>query len=134
MRKAAGKRVKIFATKIPSMRQQTRDLFDDNQQKAVLVKWLEHDCDILVLDESARGIDAGARQEIYGLFDELTDQGKLIIAISSEMEEVLHIPDRIAAMCNGRITGFFPSAEVTQGKIVGLATRFTTTETTSEAN
>jgi len=134
MRKAAGKWVKTLATKTPSVRQQARNLSGGNQQKVVLAKWLERDCDILIFDEPTRGIDVGAKQEIYDLLDELTDQGKSIIMISSEMEEVLRMSDRIAVMCNGRITGFLPNAEATQEKIMELATQFTTTETTSEAN
>ena len=134
MRKAAAKWVKTLATKTPSVRQQARNLSGGNQQKVVLAKWLERDCDILIFDEPTRGIDVGAKQEIYDLLDELTDQGKSIIMISSEMEEVLRMSDRIAVMCNGRITGFLPNAEATQEKIMELATQFTTTETTSEAN
>ena len=134
MRQAAGKWVKTLATKTPSVRQQARNLSGGNQQKVVLAKWLERDCDILIFDEPTRGIDVGAKQEIYDLLDELTDQGKSIIMISSEMEEVLRMSDRIAVMCNGRITGFLPNAEATQEKIMELATQFTTTETTSEAN
>ena len=120
--------------KTPSVNQLLGKLSGGNQQKVVIAKWLIRNCDVLIFDEPTRGIDVGAKQEIYDLLDELTDQGKSIIMISSEMEEVLRMSDRIAVMCNGRITGFLPNAEATQEKIMELATQFTTTETTSEAN
>ena len=101
-----------------------KNLSGGNQQKVVLAKWLERDCDILIFDEPTRGIDVGAKQEIYDLLDRLTDEGKSIIMISSEMEEVLRLSDRIAVMCNGRITGYLSNEEATQEKIMALATQF----------
>ncbi len=134
MRDAAGKWAKALSTKTPSVRQKIRNLSGGNQQKVVLAKWLERDCDILIFDEPTRGIDVGAKQEIYDLLDELTTQGKSIIMISSEMEEILRMSDRIAVMCNGQITGFLSNAEATQEKIMELATQFHETENTSEAD
>ncbi len=100
----------------------------------MLAKWLEQDCDILIFDEPTRGIDVGAKQEIYTLLDQLTkEEGKSIIMISSEMEEVLRMSDRIVVMCDGRITGVLPNAEATQEKIMELATRFNPTEHQIEA-
>jgi len=135
MRAAAQKWVETLRTRTPSVRQQVRNLSGGNQQKVVLAKWLERDCDVLIFDEPTRGIDVGAKQEIYDLLDQLTDQGKSIIMISSEMEEVLRMSDRIAVMCNGRITGFLPNAEATQERIMELATQFNAIdENTNEAS
>lgn len=133
MRASARKWADRLATKTPSVRQQIRNLSGGNQQKVVLAKWLDRDCDILIFDEPTRGIDVGAKQEIYDLLDELTDAGKSIIMISSELEEVLRMSDRIAVMCGGQITGFLSNAEATQEKIMELATQFTTTEKINEA-
>jgi ribose transport system ATP-binding protein len=134
MRKSAATWVQALSTKTPSVRQQVRNLSGGNQQKVVLAKWLERDCDILIFDEPTRGIDVGAKQEIYDLLDRLTkEEGKSIIMISSEMEEILRMSDRIVVMCDGRITGVLSNAEATQEKIMQLATRFNPTETTNEA-
>ncbi|WP_051209490.1 sugar ABC transporter ATP-binding protein [Propionicicella superfundia] len=125
MRTSAATWVKTLSTKTPSVRQLVRNLSGGNQQKVVLAKWLLRDCDILIFDEPTRGIDVGAKQEIYDLLDRLTkEEGKSIIMISSEMEEVLRMADRIAVMCNGRITGVLDNAEATQEKIMELATQF----------
>lgn len=132
IRSKAEKWVKTLATKTPSVDQLIRNLSGGNMQKVVLAKWLERDCEILIFDEPTRGIDVGAKQEIYDLLDELTDQGKSIIMISSELEEVLRMSDRIAVMCDGRITGFLSNAEATQEKIMELATQFATTSDTEE--
>jgi len=134
MRVAAEKWAKALSTKTPSVRQQVRNLSGGNQQKVVLAKWLQRDCDILIFDEPTRGIDVGAKQEIYDLLNRLTkEEGKSIIMISSEMEEVLRMSDRIVVMCDGRITGVLDNAEATQERIMELATRFDPTETPNEA-
>ena len=134
MRKAAEKWADALSTKTPSVRQQVRNLSGGNQQKVVLAKWLQRDCDILIFDEPTRGIDIGAKQEIYELLDRLTkEQGKSIIMISSEMEEILRMSDRIVVMCDGRITGILTNAEATQEKIMELATRFNPTDIQNEA-
>lgn len=132
--KAGEKWAKILATKTPSVHQQVRNLSGGNQQKVVLAKWLERDCNILIFDEPTRGIDVGAKQEIYNLLTKLTkEQGKSIIMISSEMEEILRMSDRIAVMCDGRITGILSNSEATQEKIMALATQFNSTATKIEA-
>ncbi len=134
MREVASKWVEVLRTRTPSVRQRIRNLSGGNQQKVVLAKWLERDCDVLIFDEPTRGIDVGAKQEIYDLLDQLTDQGKSIIMISSEMEEILRMSDRIAVMCDGRITGFLSNEEATQENIMELATKFQDLEKqTSEA-
>jgi ribose transport system ATP-binding protein len=133
MRTAARKWVTALATRATSIRQQARDLSGGNQQKVVLAKWLQRDCDILIFDEPTRGIDVGAKQEIHDLLNRLTDTGKSIIMISSEMEEILRMSDRIVVMCDGRITGVLSNAEATQERIMELATRFDPTDPQDEA-
>ncbi len=115
--------VRSLRIKTPHVRQFTKNLSGGNQQKVVLAKWLERDCDILIVDEPTRGIDVGAKAEIYDLLNQLAAQGKAIIVISSELPEVLRISHRIAVMSQGRITGFLDNAEATQPKIMALATR-----------
>jgi ribose transport system ATP-binding protein len=125
MSKDAQHWVDVLATKTPSVNQRVVNLSGGNQQKVVLAKWLERDCDILIFDEPTRGIDVGAKQEIYDLLNHLAkDQGKSIIMISSEMEEILRMSDRIAVMCDGRITGVMNNADATQENIMELATQF----------
>ena len=100
-----------------------RSLSGGNQQKVVLSKWLLNNCDILIFDEPTRGIDVGAKSEIYKLMHQLADDGKSIIMISSEMPELLRMSDRIVVMCEGRKTGELDIAEATQEKIMTLATK-----------
>jgi ribose transport system ATP-binding protein len=107
----------------PSDRQEVRLLSGGNQQKVVIAKWLLRDCDILIFDEPTRGIDVGAKAEIYRLLQRLADDGKAIIVISSELPEVLRLSHRIAVMCEGRLTGFLPGGPATtQEEIMHLAT------------
>ena len=93
-----------------------------NQQKVVVAKWLVRNCDILIFDEPTRGIDVGAKSEIYHLMNELAAEGKSIIMISSEMTEILRMSDRIVVMCEGRKTAEIDIAEATQEKIMHAAT------------
>lgn len=109
--------------KTPSVEQETRLLSGGNQQKVVIAKWLLRDCDILIFDEPTRGIDIGAKAEIYKLLQGLADQGKGIIVISSELPEVLRLSHRILVMCEGRITGELDGREATQESIMHLATQ-----------
>ena len=99
------------------------NLSGGNQQKVVIAKWLVNDSQIMIFDEPTRGIDVGAKQEIYELMNQLAQQGKAIIMISSEMVEILRMSDRIVVMCEGRKTGELDIAEATQEKIMNLATR-----------
>ncbi len=108
----------------PSVAQLVQNLSGGNQQKTVVAKWLVRDCDILIFDEPTRGIDVGAKDEIYALLDELAAEGKAIIMISSELPEVLRMSHRIAVMCAGRITAILDNAEATQEKIMHYATQF----------
>jgi ribose transport system ATP-binding protein len=110
--------------KTPTERTVTKGLSGGNQQKVVLAKWLERDCDVLIFDEPTRGIDVGAKSEIYKLMHDLVDSGKSIIMISSELPELLRMADRIVVMCEGAKTGELPIEEATQEKIMALATKY----------
>ncbi|WP_198085188.1 sugar ABC transporter ATP-binding protein [Variovorax sp. E3] len=121
---AAGERyVKQLRIKTPSVHQQVRLLSGGNQQKIVIAKWLLRDCGVLFFDEPTRGIDVGAKAEIYRLLHELAAQGKAIVIISSELPEILRMSHRVLVMCEGRINGELPGREATQEKIMQLATQ-----------
>jgi len=106
----------------PSIEQIVRNLSGGNQQKVVIAKWLIRDCDILIFDEPTRGIDVGAKSEIYTLMNSLAEQGKAIIMISSELPEILRMSDRVAVMCEGRLTGILDIADADQESIMHYAT------------
>lgn len=114
--------IRALAIKTPSGKQLVQNLSGGNQQKVVIAKWLTRDCDVLIFDEPTRGIDVGAKSEIYKLLNELADQGKSIIMISSDLPEVLRMSHRVMVMCEGRITGELTKEEATQEKIMTLAT------------
>jgi ribose transport system ATP-binding protein len=107
--------------KTPSLKQKAKNLSGGNQQKVVLAKWLATKCDVLIFDEPTRGIDVGAKQEIYYLMNELTKQGKSIIMISSEMPELIGMSDRIIVMHEGSVAGELARHEYTQEKILEIA-------------
>ncbi|QXT63299.1 sugar ABC transporter ATP-binding protein [Tessaracoccus palaemonis] len=113
---------KRLRVKTPSVNQIIGKLSGGNQQKVVIAKWLVRDCDVLIFDEPTRGIDVGAKEEIYDLIESLSAQGKAIIVISSELPEVLRLSHRIAVMAQGRITGFLDNEDATQENIMELAT------------
>ena len=115
--------VKELATKTPSGDQLVVNLSGGNQQKVVIAKWLTRDSDILIFDEPTRGIDVGAKNEIYKLMSKLAAEGKSIIMISSEMTEILRLSDRIIVMCEGKVTGNIDISEATQEHIMDKATR-----------
>jgi len=108
--------------KTPSLEQLLRNLSGGNQQKVVIAKWLIRACDILIFDEPTRGIDVGAKSEIYTLMNELIREGKSIIMISSELPEILRMSDRILVMSEGRITGELPIEKASQEAIMEYAT------------
>ncbi len=118
-----GEYVNRIRIKTPGTRTLARGLSGGNQQKVVLAKWLDRDCDILIFDEPTRGIDVGAKSEIYKLMNDLVQQGKSIIMISSEMPELLRMSDRIVVMCEGVKTGELSIEDATQEKIMTLATQ-----------
>lgn len=109
-------------TKTPSIDQLLRNLSGGNQQKVIIARWLIKDSDILIFDEPTRGIDVGAKSEIYTLMNELSKQGKSIIMISSELVEILRMSDRVLVMCEGRKTGELDISEANQENIMQLAT------------
>ena len=119
----ATEMVDKLKVKTPSIHQLSRLLSGGNQQKVVIAKWLVRDCDILIFDEPTRGIDVGAKSEIYKLLNDLAAQGRAIIVISSELPEVLLLSHRILVMCEGRITGEVHGSVATQEKLMALATR-----------
>jgi ribose transport system ATP-binding protein len=114
----------------PSESQFLKNLSGGNQQKVVIAKWLTRDCDVLIFDEPTRGIDVGAKDEIYRLLTKLAEEGKSIIMISSELPEVLRLSDRIAVMCDGRLTGIIDNKDANQNLIMELATKFSDDLTT----
>jgi ribose transport system ATP-binding protein len=107
----------------PSLTQTAKLLSGGNQQKIVIAKWLVQDCEVLIFDEPTRGIDVGAKSEIYKLLRELAAQGRGVVVISSELPEVLQLSHRILVMCEGRITGEVRGDEATQEMLMALATR-----------
>ncbi|WP_417683897.1 sugar ABC transporter ATP-binding protein [Roseibium sp.] len=123
MRRTAQDYIQKLGIRTPSDRQEVRLLSGGNQQKVVIAKWLYRDCDILIFDEPTRGIDVGAKSEIYKLLKELAAEGRAIIVISSELPEIMRLSHRIAVMCEGRLTGVLPGGEATtQEDIMHLAT------------
>ena len=103
--------VKALNIKTPSLEQKVKFLSGGNQQKVVIGKWLTADTDILIFDEPTRGIDVGAKSEIYKLLNDLAHQGKAIIMISSELPEILRMSHRVVVMCEGRVTGILNAGE-----------------------
>ena len=122
-RSAADRQVKNLAIKTPSLNQKARNLSGGTQQKVVVGKWLTADTEILIFDEPTRGIDVGAKSEIYHLLNELAQEGKAIVMISSELPEILRMSHRIIVMCEGRVTGELTASEATQEKIMTFATQ-----------
>jgi ribose transport system ATP-binding protein len=122
MRDAAVRFIRQLTIKTPSDTQEARLLSGGNQQKVVIAKWLLRDCPILIFDEPTRGIDVGAKSEIYKLLNSLAAQGRAIIMISSELPEILRLSHRIAVMCEGRLTGMLPGG-ASQEEIMRLATQ-----------
>jgi ribose transport system ATP-binding protein len=120
---ASEQRVEELDIKTPSIKQLARNLSGGNQQKVVIAKWLTAEMDILIFDEPTRGIDVGAKQEIYHLLNELAAEGKSIIMISSELPEILRMSHRIIVMCEGRLTGELTAGEADQETIMTLATQ-----------
>ncbi len=118
------KAVKDLRIKTPDVEINSGNLSGGNQQKVVVGKWLARDSRVVIFDEPTRGIDVGAKVEIYNIMNELKKQGIAVMFVSSEMPEVMGIADRIIIMCDGRITGELTSSEATQNQILTLATDF----------
>ena len=101
-----------------------KNLSGGNQQKVLVGRWLLSDCDILILDEPTRGVDVGAKYEIYKIMRDLVKKGKAIIMVSSEMPELLGMSDRVMIMREGRLSGILEKDEVSQEEVMKFATRF----------
>jgi methyl-galactoside transport system ATP-binding protein len=115
-----------LSIKTPTIKTLVQSLSGGNQQKVIVSRWLANDPDVLIMDEPTRGIDVGAKYEIYCIIADLAKQGKSIIMISSEMEELIGMADRIMVMCDGRATGIVEGEEISDETIMELATRFET--------
>jgi putative multiple sugar transport system ATP-binding protein len=113
---------KSLRTKAPSVQEGVAKLSGGNQQKVVLAKWMFTDPELLILDEPTRGIDVGAKYEIYGIIQQLANQGKGVIVISSELPELLGLSDRIYTIFEGAITGVLDKAEASQESLMKLMT------------
>jgi len=118
----ASEYVEKLNIKTPSIKQLVKNLSGGNQQKLIVAKWLIKNCDILIFDEPTRGIDVGAKSEIYKLMNDLTKEGKSIIMISSELQELLRMSDRIIVMCEGAKTAVLDIEEANQEIIMKYAT------------
>jgi len=116
--------VRKMNIKTPSSKTQIKSLSGGNQQKVLIGRWLANDPDVLILDEPTRGIDVGAKYEIYCIIADLAKAGKSIIMISSEMSELIGMSDRIMVMCDGRLTGFVDGKDANQENIMAYATQF----------
>lgn len=121
--KTASEYISKINIKTPSVDQLLKNLSGGNQQKVVIAKWLIRNCDILIFDEPTRGIDVGAKSEIYEIMTELAESGKSIIMISSELPELLRMSDRVMVMCEGSHTGTIPIEHADQKSVMSLATQ-----------
>lgn len=119
----AKRNTDLLRVKTPTLATHMESLSGGNQQKVIVARWLLTEPDILILDEPTRGIDVGAKYEIYSIIADLAKSGKTIIMISSEMPELIGMSDRIMVMCEGRVTGILDGKEATQERIMTLATQ-----------
>jgi ABC-type sugar transport system ATPase subunit len=120
--KRSDRYVRELRTRTPSLEQKVGNLSGGNQQKVVLAKWLLTTPKVLFLDEPTRGIDVGAKVEIYNIMNDLIDQGVCVVMVSSELPEVLGMSDRILVMHEGRMTGSFTRAEASEERVMHFAT------------
>ncbi len=118
----AGRYIRMMSIKTPSFQQLTGNLSGGNQQKVVIGRWLATNPQILILDEPTRGVDVGAKSEIYIIMNELVKNGVSIVMISSELPEIINMSDRVYVMCEGRVTGCLERGQMTQEQIMRLAT------------
>lgn len=122
IKEAAAQKNALLKTKTPSMEQQLKNLSGGNQQKVIVARWLLRDSDIFIFDEPTRGIDIGAKSEMYELMEKLASEGKAIIMISSELAEIQRLSDRVVVMCEGRVTTELDIKDATQEEIMKYAT------------
>ena len=116
--------VKDLLIKTPTVEVNAGNLSGGNQQKVVVGKWLARNSRVVIFDEPTRGIDVGAKVEIYNLMNQLKKQGIAVMFVSSEMPEVLGIADRVIVMCDGKITGEVMAKETSQNEVLKFATEF----------
>ena len=133
-KEVAEKYVESLATKTPDVDQLVVNLSGGNQQKVVVAKALSQEMKVVIMDEPTKGVDVGAKAEIYAIMGDLALQGYAIILISSEMPEILGMSDRIIVMCNGRKTGELSREEATQERILELAMEKSSKNTGKGAN
>lgn len=116
--------IRNLSIKTDSAEKNAADLSGGNQQKVVVAKWLARTSRVVIFDEPTRGIDVAAKVEIYQLMNQLKSQGIAVLFVSSELQEILGIADRILVMCDGKLTGERPAKGTTQEELMTLATRF----------
>ena len=119
--KCVDDQIKTLRIKTPTMNQLVRNLSGGNQQKVVFAKWMARQCSILILDEPTRGVDVGAKQEMYKLINEMAEQNLAILLITTEMEELLGLSDRLMILCEGKCTGFLEKEDFSQERVLTLA-------------
>src|SRR6185503_18016713 len=107
--------------KTPSLQQLLRNLSGGNQQKVILARWLSEQVKVILLDEPTRGIDVGAKSEIYAIIYRLAEHGIGVVVVSSDLPEVLGVSDRVLVMREGRIAGILPRGEATPQRVLGMA-------------
>src|SRR5215210_3005647 len=117
---AAEKQAKPLEVRPPGVRRPVRNLSGGNQQKVVLARWLLHGCRVLLLDEPTRGVDVGARSEIYALIRRLADEGVAIVVVSSEVDEVLGLSDRVLVISEGRVVHEGPASDIDEHRVLDL--------------
>jgi methyl-galactoside transport system ATP-binding protein len=127
-RRRVGDFVDLLRVRPPNSELRVDTLSGGNRQKVVLARWLAANSDVLIFDEPTVGIDVGVKYEIYVLMNELAKQGKAILVVSSDLNELVGISDRIAVMCDGRIAGILPRSEATTDAVMTLATSFVPVE------
>jgi ribose transport system ATP-binding protein len=120
-KRAANELVERLRTKTPSVESDVGDLSGGNQQKVVLSKWIFSDCKVMIFDEPTRGVDVGAKSEIYQIINTLAESGKGVIVISSEMEEIIGLCDRVYVMHEGRVTGVVEKGDLTEDILMRYA-------------
>jgi ribose transport system ATP-binding protein len=120
--RAAGRWIEHLRIKCLGVRQAVADLSGGNQQKVAIARLLDHDVDVLLLDEPTRGIDVGSKAEIYRIIDALASEGKAVLMVSSYLPELLGVCDRVAVMCRGRLNPARPVRDVSEQEIMMEAT------------
>jgi ABC-type sugar transport system ATPase subunit len=122
-RKAVDRMIADMTVKVPTRDTPVTSLSGGNQQKVVIAKWLMTEPDLLILDEPTRGIDVGAKFEIYTLISQMVEQGKSVIMVSSELQEIIDMCDRVIVLCEGRLTGELEGSAIEQSAIMRLRHR-----------